>query len=207
MRISLERDVAPLPPVEGRSPAIFKRIHRGGCHSPAKLRRQLRLYARGASHIFDAQGEFDDRTSLTPDEIEGMASRFASCWGEMRRRPELGYTLHLFMSFPIGATLKQVVEVSRFICDEFFQGEGAHFDYIAAVHHDHPHPRVHILLNRPSPMGDVFHLWKRGPYSYEAFRGAMVRYGDLLGLRLEASLRDERDEAEVDAEAEAHAGT
>lgn len=204
MRTSLEHDAQGLSPVEGRSPAIFKCIPRGGCHTSAQLRRQLRLYVREASYIFDASGRLDDRTSLTPDEIKDVAQRFEeSYWCDMRH-PKLGYTTHLFMSFPIGATLRQVVGVSRFICYEFFQGDGAHFDHIVAVHHDHPHPRVHILLNRQNPMGEVFHLRKGGPYSYEAFRAAMVRYGDPLGLRLEASLRAERDD---EFEAEAHAGT
>jgi len=96
------------------------------------------------------------------------------------------------LSFPIGTTSDQVREVARDVCDQFFQGDGARFDYVAAVHADRAHTHAHIILNRLSPDGEMFFLRSGHRFSYELFREAMVAHGDRYGLRLEATHRLDR---------------
>lgn len=175
----------------GYKPAIFKAIRKGGCHTPAQLHSQLTYLLTKSSLIFDARGEHDDRTTLTAPEIKALAQRFADEW-DPRRTPKLGHTSHLLMAFPIGTKPQHVREIVGAICDRFFQGEGAQFDYVVAIHQDRAHPHAHIVLNRHSPDGEMFYLKRGHHFSYELFREAMVEEGDRWGLRLEATRRLDR---------------
>ena len=106
--------------------------------------------------------------------------------------PKLGHTSHLLMAFPIGTHGEDVAEITREICERFFQGEGSHFDYIAAVHEDRDHPHAHIVLNRRSKDGEFFFLKEGHHFNYDSFREAMVEVSDRYGLRLEATRKLER---------------
>lgn len=176
---------------QGYKPAIFKAIRNGGCHTGAQLARQLTYLATKSSHVFDAHGAYDGRTVLTAAEIKAVARRFEEEWGT-RRTPRLGHTSHLLMSFPIGTKPAHVREVVRGICDELFQGQGAHFDYLVAIHEDRAHPHAHIVLNRRSPDGGLFYLKHGHRFDFQVFREAMVAHGNHWGLRLEATRRLDR---------------
>lgn len=175
----------------GHSPAIFKAIRKGGCHSRAELGRQLTYLTTKSAFILDSRGEFDGRRALGPAEIKTVTRRFADQW-DPTRHPKLGHTSHLLMSFPIGTKPEHVREVARDLCEQFFQGEGAHFDFLVAVHTDRAHPHAHIVLNRRSKDGEVFFLKRGHHFNYQVFREAMVEHGDRHGLRLQAARRLDR---------------
>lgn len=175
----------------GHSPAVFKAIRKGGCHTGAQLRNQLAYLCNKSTGILDALGTYDGRRVLTAAEIRDVAERFEERW-EAGRHLKLGHTSHLLMSFPIGTKPEHVASVARGICERFFQGEGAHFDYLVAIHTDRAHPHAHIVLNRQSPDGERFFLRSGHRFSYELFREAMVEHGERYGLRLEATRRLDR---------------
>ena len=175
----------------GSRAAVFKAVRGGGCHTGAQLRTQLAYLATKSALIFDARGTYDGRAVLSPSEIEAVARRFEARW-EPERRPKLGHTSHLLLSFPIGTGLEQVSAVAREVCEQFFQGEGARFDYLVAVHEDRAHRHAHVVLNRQSPDGEVFFLRSGHRFSYELFREAMVEHGERHGLYLEATERLDR---------------
>jgi len=186
----------------GHSPAIFKPIRGGGTHSRAQLRNQLEYLTSKSTTIIDSRGTYDGQDRLTAKEVEQVTRRFAAQWDE-RFNPKLGHTSHLLMAYPIGTRGEDVAEITREICERFFQGDGSHFDYIAAVHEDRDHPHAHIVLNRRSKDGELFFLKQDHHFNYDAFREAMVEVGDRYGLRLEATRRVERGvvtKAPADAE-------
>jgi len=175
----------------GHSPAIFKAIRSGGTHTRAQLRNQLGYLTSKSSMIIDSRGTYDGQERLSEKEAEQVTRRFAAQWNE-GFNPKLGHTSHLLMAFPIGTRVEDVGEITREICERFFQGEGSHFDYIAAVHEDRDHPHAHVVLNRRSKDGEVFFLKQDHHFNYDAFREAMVEVSDRYGLRLEATRRAER---------------
>ena len=175
----------------GHSPAIFKAIRDGGTHTRAQLRNQLGYLTSKSSMIIDSRGTYDGQERLSEKEAEQVTRRFAAQWNE-GFNPKLGHTSHLLMAFPIGTRGEDVGEITREICERFFQGEGSHFDYIAAVHEDRDHPHAHVVLNRRSKDGEVFFLKQDHHFNYDAFREAMVEVSDRYGLRLEATRRAER---------------
>jgi type IV secretion system T-DNA border endonuclease VirD2 len=175
----------------GHSPAIFKPIRDGGTHTKAQLRNQLDYLTTKSSSIIDSRGTYDGQTVLTPKQIEQVANRFAAQWNE-GFHPKLGHTSHLLMAFPIGARGEDVTDITREICERFFQGEGSHFDYIAVVHEDRDHPHAHIVLNRRSKDGEFFFLKQDHHFNYDSFREAMVEVSGRYGLRLEATRKLER---------------
>lgn len=175
----------------GHSPAIFKAIRGGGTHTRAQLRNQLGYLTSKSSMIIDSRGTYDGQERLSEKEAEQVTRRFAAQWNE-GFHPKLGHTSHLLMAFPIGTRGEDVGEITREICERFFQGEGSHFDYIAAVHEDRDHPHAHIVLNRRSKDGEIFFLKQDHHFNYDAFREAMVEVSDRYGLRLEATRRAER---------------
>ena len=175
----------------GGRPAVFKYIRTGGCHTPAQLRSQLTYLTTKSTYLFDARGEIDGRSVLTPTEIADLAERFSDDWNA-KSITKLGHTAHLLMSFPIGTKPEAVREVAREVCREQFQGDGAHFDYMVAVHTDRAHPHAHIVLNRRSPDGELFYIKQGHHFTFDLFREAMVEHGDRYGLRLEATRRLDR---------------
>jgi type IV secretion system T-DNA border endonuclease VirD2 len=175
----------------GHSPAIFKGIRDGGTHSKAQLRNQLEYLTTKSSFIIDSRGTYDGQSVLSAKEIEQVTRRFSAQWNE-GFHPKLGHTSHLLMAFPIGTRGADVAEITREICERFFQGEGSHFDYIAAVHEDRDHPHAHIVLNRRSKDGEFFFLKQGHHFNYDSFREAMVEVSDRYGLRLEATRKVER---------------
>lgn len=175
----------------GHSPAIFKAIRQGGCHTGAQLRAQLSYLTTKSSFILDSRGTHDGKKLLSPGEIERVARRFENQWNE-RHAPKLGHTAHLLMAFPIGTRSSEAQEITREICERFFEGDGAQFDYIAAIHEDRAHPHAHIVLNRRSKDGEMFFLGKDHHFNYDAFREAMVEAAERHGLRLEATRRLDR---------------
>jgi type IV secretion system T-DNA border endonuclease VirD2 len=175
----------------GHSPAIFKGIRDGGTHSKAQLRNQLEYLTTKSSFIIDSRGTYDGQSVLSAKEIEQVTRRFSAQWNE-GFHPKLGQTSHLLMAFPIGTRGEDVAEITREICERFFQGEGSHFDYIAAVHEDRDHPHAHIVLNRRSKDGEFFFLKQGHHFNYDSFREAMVEVSDRYGLRLEATRKVER---------------
>lgn len=175
----------------GATPAIFKAILQGGCHTGAQLRAQLSYLTTKSSLILDSRGTHDGKRVLNPGEIDRLARRFENGWNE-RHSPKLGHTCHLLMAFPIGTRSAEVKAITEEVCERFFEGQGARFDYIAAIHEDRAHPHAHIVVNRRSPDGEMFRLSRDHHFSYEAFRTAMVEAADRHGLRLEATRRLER---------------
>ena len=175
----------------GYSPAIFKPISKGGCHTGAQLRTQLTYLTTKSSHILDSRGTHDGKKTLTGAEIERVARRFENQWGE-RHSPKLGHTSHLLMAFPVGTRGDEVRDITQAVCERFFQGEGSQFDYIAAIHQDRAHPHAHIVLNRRSKDGEMFFLGKDHHFNYDAFRVAMVEAAQAHGIRLEATRRLDR---------------
>lgn len=175
----------------GHSPAIFKAIRKGGCHTRAQLRTQIAYLTTKATHVVDSRGEFDRRGPLRPADVQALARRFADQW-DPTRSPRLGHTSHLLMSFPIGTKAEHVRDVARGICERFFQGEEAQFDFLVAIHTDRAHPHAHVVLNRRSKDGEVFFLRRDHHFSYQAFREAMVEHGARCGLRLHAAERLDR---------------
>ncbi|WP_336421669.1 relaxase/mobilization nuclease domain-containing protein [Roseovarius sp. D22-M7] len=175
----------------GYSPAIFKAISKGGCHTGAQLRAQLTYLTTKSSHILDSRGTHDGKKQLSEAEIERVARRFENQWSE-RYSPKLGHTSHLLMAFPIGTKGEEVRDITETVCERFFQGEGSHFDYIAAIHHDRAHPHVHVVLNRRSKDGEMFFLGKDHHFNYDTFRVAMVEAAQTHGIRLEATRRLDR---------------
>ncbi|OWJ69498.1 endonuclease [Haematobacter massiliensis] len=175
----------------GHAPAIFKPIRQGGCHTGAQLRSQLTYLTTKSSFILDSRGTHDGKKVLSPAEIERVARRFENQWNE-RHSPKLGHTSHLLMAFPVGTRTSEVREITREICERFFEGDGAQFDYIAAIHEDRAHPHAHIVLNRRSKDGEMFFLGKDHHFNYDVFREAMVEAAERHGLRLEATRRLDR---------------
>ncbi|MGH1369372.1 MAG: relaxase/mobilization nuclease domain-containing protein [Maritimibacter sp.] len=175
----------------GHSPAIFKAIRDGGTHNKAQLRNQLEYLTTKSSYIIDSRGTYDGQSVLSAKEIEQVTRRFSAQWNE-GFHPKLGHTSHLLMAFPIGTRGEDVAEITREICERFFQGEGSHFDYIAAVHEDRDHPHAHIVLNRRSKDDEFFFLKEGHHFNYDSFREAMVEVSDRYGLRLEATRKLER---------------
>lgn len=175
----------------GHAPAIFKPIRQGGCHTGTQLRAQLSYLTTKSSFILDSRGTHDGKKVLSPGEIERVARRFENQWNE-RHSPKLGHTSHLLMAFPVGTRTSEVREITREICERFFEGDGAQFDYIAAIHEDRAHPHAHIVLNRRSKDGEMFFLGRDHHFSYDSFREAMVEAAERHGLRLEATRRLDR---------------
>ncbi|SOC17240.1 relaxase/mobilization nuclease domain-containing protein [Rhodobacter maris] len=175
----------------GYSPAIFKPISKGGCHTGAQLKAQLTYLTTKSSHILDSRGTHDGKKTLTEAEIDRVVRRFENQWGE-RHSPKLGHTSHLLMAFPVGTSGEEVRAITETVCERFFQGEGSQFDYIAAIHQDRAHPHAHIVLNRRSKDGEMFFLGKDHHFSYDAFRVAMVEAAQVHGIRLEATRRLDR---------------
>jgi len=175
----------------GYSPAIFKPIAKGGCHTGAQLRAQLTYLTTKSSHILDSRGTHDGKKTLTEAEINRVVRRFENQWGE-RHSPKLGHTSHLLMAFPVGTSGEEVGSITEAVCERFFQGEGSQFDYIAAIHQDRAHPHAHIVLNRRSKDGEMFFLGKDHHFNYDAFRVAMVEAAQVHGIRLEATRRLDR---------------
>ncbi|MHA6263705.1 relaxase/mobilization nuclease domain-containing protein [Arenibacterium sp. CAU 1754] len=175
----------------GHSPAIFKAIRDGGTHNKTLLRNQLEYLTTKSSFIIDSRGTYDGQSVLSAKEIEQVTRRFSAQWNE-GFHPKLGHTSHLLMAFPIGTRGEDVAEITREICERFFQGKGSHFDYIAAVHEDRDHPHAHIVLNRRSKDGEFFFLKEGHHFNYDSFREAMVEVSDRFGLRLEATRKLER---------------
>lgn len=175
----------------GYSPAIFKPISKGGCHTGAQLKAQLTYLTTKSSHILDSRGTHDGKKTLTEAEIDRVVRRFENQWGE-RHSPKLGHTSHLLMAFPVGTSGEEVRAITEVVCERFFQGEGSQFDYIAAIHQDRAHPHAHIVLNRRSKDGEMFFLGKDHYFNYDAFRLAMVEAAQVHGIRLEATRRLDR---------------
>ena len=175
----------------GYSPAIFKPISKGGCHTGAQLKAQLTYLTTKSSHILDSRGTHDGKKTLTEAEIDRVVRRFENQWGE-RHSPKLGHTSHLLMAFPVGTSGEEVRAITEAVCERFFQGEGSQFDYIAAIHQDRAHPHAHIVLNRRSKDGEMFFLGKDHHFNYDAFRVAMVEAAQVHGIRLEATRRLDR---------------
>lgn len=175
----------------GYSPAIFKPISKGGCHTGAQLKAQLTYLTTKSSHILDSRGTHDGKKTLTEAEIDRVVRRFENQWGE-RHSPKLGHTSHLLMAFPVGTSGEEVRAITESVCEKFFQGEGSQFDYIAAIHQDRAHPHAHIVLNRRSKDGEMFFLGKDHHFNYDAFRVAMVEAAQVHGIRLEATRRLDR---------------
>ena len=175
----------------GYSPAIFKPISKGGCHTGAQLKAQLTYLTTKSSHILDSRGTHDGKKTLTEAEIDRVVRRFENQWGE-RHSPKLGHTSHLLMAFPVGTSGEEVRAITESVCEKFFQGEGSQFDYIAAIHQDRANPHAHIVLNRRSKDGEMFFLGKDHHFNYDAFRVAMVEAAQAHGIRLEATRRLDR---------------
>lgn len=191
----------------GYSPAIFKPISKGGCHTGAQLKAQLTYLTTKSSHILDSRGTHDGKKTLSEAEIDRVVRRFENQWGE-RHSPKLGHTSHLLMAFPVGTSGEEVRAITESVCEKFFQGEGSQFDYIAAIHQDRAHPHAHIVLNRRSKDGEMFFLGKDHHFNYDAFRVAMVEAAQVHGIRLEATRRLDRGvttyRAEIDEVYKAH---
>jgi len=187
----LSRNAQKVRAARGYAPAIFKPISKGGCHTGAQLRAQLTYLTTKSSHILDSRGTHDGKKTLTEAEIDRVARRFENQWGE-RHSPKLGHTSHLLMAFPVGTKGEEVRDITQTVCEKFFQGEGSHFDYIAAIHQDRAHPHAHIVLNRRSKDGEMFFLGKDHHFNYDAFREAMVEAAQVHGIRLEATRRLDR---------------
>ncbi|MBQ2262090.1 MAG: relaxase/mobilization nuclease domain-containing protein [Loktanella sp.] len=187
----LARNAQMVRAARGYSPAIFKPISKGGCHTGAQLKAQLTYLTTKSSHILDSRGTHDGKKTLSEAEIDRVVRRFENQWGE-RHSPKLGHTSHLLMAFPVGTSGEEVRAITESVCDKFFQGEGSQFDYIAAIHQDRAHPHAHIVLNRRSKDGEMFFLGKDHHFNYDAFRAAMVNAAQVHGIRLEATRRLDR---------------
>ena len=187
----LARNAQMVRAARGYSPAIFKPISKGGCHTGAQLKAQLTYLTTKSSHILDSRGTHDGKKTLTEAEIDRVVRRFENQWGE-RHSPKLGHTSHLLMAFPVGTSGEEVRAITETVCERFFQGEGSQFDYIAAIHQDRAHPHAHIVLNRRSKDGEMFFLGKDHHFNYDAFRAAMVDAAQVHGIRLEATRRLDR---------------
>ncbi|WP_439570116.1 relaxase/mobilization nuclease domain-containing protein [Roseovarius mucosus] len=187
----LSRNAQMVRAARGYSPAIFKPIANGGCHTGAQLRAQLTYLTTKSSDILDSRGTHDGKKTLSEAEIDRVARRFENQWSE-RHSPKLGHTSHLLMAFPVGTSGKEVRAITEAVCEKFFQGEGSQFDYIAAIHQDRAHPHAHVVLNRRSKDGEMFFLGKDHHFNYDAFRVAMVEAAQVHGIRLEATRRLER---------------
>lgn len=187
----LARNAQMVRAARGYSPAIFKPISKGGCHTGAQLKAQLTYLTTKSSHILDSRGTHDGKKTLTEAEIDRVVRRFENQWGE-RHSPKLGHTSHLLMAFPVGTSGEEVRAITETVCERFFQGEGSQFDYIAAIHQDRAHPHAHIVLNRRSKDGEMFFLGKDHHFNYDAFRVAMVEAAQVHGIRLEATRRLDR---------------
>ncbi|TVS00824.1 MAG: endonuclease [Rhodobacteraceae bacterium] len=187
----LSRNAQMVRAARGYSPAIFKPISKGGCHTGAQLRAQLTYLTTKSSDILDSRGTHDGKKTLSEAEIDRVARRFENQWSE-RHSPKLGHTSHLLMAFPVGTRGEEVRAITEAVCEKFFQGEGSQFDFIAAIHQDRAHPHAHIILNRRSKDGEMFYLGKDHHFNYDAFRAAMVDAAQAHGIRLEATRRLDR---------------
>ena len=175
----------------GYSPAIFKAIKSGGCHTRAQLLNQLEYLTTKSSFIVDSRSTYDGLRQLDAEQIEDVSERFAGMWNE-KFAPKMGHTTHLLMAYPIGTRGEDVRDMAAEICERFFAQEGRRFDYLIAVHEDRAHPHAHIVLNRKSRDGETFYLGPDHHFNYDDFRLAMVEAAEKRGIRLEATRRVER---------------
>lgn len=175
----------------GARAAVFKVIRNGGCQSPAQLRNQLAYVGTKAAAVFDSRGLLDRPGGLGARDLDAATRRLASDW---RPGPalRLGHTAHLLMSFPVGTPPRFASAVAEAVCAGAFQRPGAHFEYVAALHTDRAHPHVHVVVSRHAIEGGLLTLRPDGPYSYQAFREAMVKHAAHHGLALEATGRLDR---------------
>ena len=175
----------------GHSPAIFKAIKSGGCHTKAQLRNQLEYLTTKSSYIVDSRSTYDGLARLDAEQITDVAERFSGMWNE-NFTPKMGHTTHMLMAYPVGTKGSDVRDMASEICERFFAQEGRQFDYLIAVHEDRAHPHAHIVLNRKSREGETFYLGKDHHFNYDDFRLAMVESAETRGIRLEATRRVER---------------
>ncbi len=175
----------------GGRAAVFKAIRTGGCHTRAQLANQLDYLTTKSSHVVDSRGVLDGKTTLTSDEIDAVADRFARRWSD-GFHPKLGQTTHMLMSFPVGTKGEDVRDIASDVCARFFANEARHFDYLVAVHEDRDHPHAHVVLNRKSQEGEFFYLGRDHHFNYDDFRIAMVEAAETHGVRLEATRRIDR---------------
>lgn len=175
----------------GHSPAIFKAIRGGGCHTKGQLMNQLEYLTVKSSHIVDSRSTYDGLARLDAEQIKDVAERFAGAWNE-RFSPKLGHTTHLLMAFPIGTRGEDVRDIAAEVCERFFMQEGRQYDYIVAIHEDRAHPHAHVVLNRRSRDGELFYLGQDHHFNYDDFRLAMVEAAERHSVRLEATRRIER---------------
>ena len=175
----------------GHSPAIFKAIKSGGCHTKAQLRNQIEYLTTKSSYIVDSRSTYDGLARLDAEQIDDVAERFSDMWNE-NFTPKMGHTTHMLMAYPIGTKGSDVRDMGSEICERFFAQEGRQFDYLIAVHEDRAHPHAHIVLNRKSRDGETFYLGKDHHFNYDDFRLAMVESAEKRGIRLEATRRVER---------------
>ena len=176
---------------KGHSPAIFKAIKSGGCHTKTQLINQLEYLTTKSSHIVDSRSTYDGFSRLDAEQIEDVAERFAGMWNE-KFTPKMGHTTHMLMAYPVGTRGSDVRDMASEICERFFVQEGRQFDYLIAVHEDRAHPHAHIVINRKSRDGETFYLGKDHHFNYDDFRLAMVEAAEKRGIRLEATRRVER---------------
>ena len=176
---------------KGHSPAIFKAIKSGGCHTKAQLINQLEYLTTKSSYIVDSRSTYDGFGRLDSEQIKDVAERFSGMWNE-KFTPKMGHTTHMLMAYPIGTRGSDVRDMASEICERFFAQEGRQFDYLIAVHEDRAHPHAHIVLNRKSRDGETFYLGKDHHFNYDDFRLAMVEAAEKRGIRLEATRRIER---------------
>ena len=107
----------------GYSPAIFKPISKGGCHTGAQLKAQLTYLTTKSSHILDSRGTHDGKKTLTEAEIDRVVRRFENQWGE-RHSPKLGHTSHLLMAFPVAPAAKRCARSPRRCASGSFKVRG-----------------------------------------------------------------------------------
>lgn len=174
---------------QGRPPAVFKPIKKGGCHTTAQLKNQLAYLCQKSCQIIDPSGRYDGLSVLTDKQISRLAERWSDSWSG---NPKLGHTTHMMMAFPRGTSIEQVAAITSEICADKFQNALGHFDYLVAVHDDRDHKHAHIVLNRRGADGELFFLSRNHRFNYDAFREAMVEVGERHGVYVEASRRIER---------------
>lgn len=174
---------------QGHRAAFFKMVRGGGTKTAGQLADQFTyLFGRDEKcvEVHDSRGTYDGAKTMTPEQIEAAADRWASDW---RGFTQAGHTTHMVMSFPHGSKVSHVSQIAREICDEML---GGRFDYMIAVHADRQHPHAHIVVNRRNAHGELFYLKRGTEFSYETFRQAMVDHARLYGIQLEATGRLQR---------------
>lgn len=174
---------------QGHRAAFFKMVRGGGTKTAGQLADQFTyLFGRDEKcvEVHDSRGTYDGAKTMTPEQIEAAADRWASDW---RGFTQAGHTTHMVMSFPHGSRVSHVSQIAREICDEML---GGRFDYMIAVHADRQHPHAHIVVNRRNAHGELFYLKRGTEFSYETFRQAMVDHARHYGIQLEATGRLQR---------------